>query len=155
MWWAGRGGWSRKGVLQGARETCSFPVGLSGACNGSDCTDLELQQAELAKDFDGQEFRVLFFSFFSLIAGVKFSASPSQPGGELVASGKLQGAKTVKQRHRIRETEGMKSVSQKTSFYSATICVGGRRELEGGGMGRCGENSWGGINRCDELWRRK
>lgn len=90
MWWAGRGGWSRKGVLQGARETCSFPVGLSGACcNGSDCTDLELQQAELAKDFDGQEFRVLFFSFFSLIAGVKFSASPSQPGGELVASGKL------------------------------------------------------------------
>lgn len=111
---------------------------MSGACcNGSDCTDLELQQAELAKDFDGQEFRVLFFSFFSLIAGVMISASPSQPGGSgWQVENSLQGAKIVKQRHRIRATEGMKSVSHKTSFYSATVCVGGRRKLEGGGMGR-------------------
>lgn len=84
------GAWSRKGALQGARESCSFPVALAGAyCNGSDCADLELQQAEPAKDFVRQEFRVLFFSFLSLFAGVMMSASPSQPGEELVASRKL------------------------------------------------------------------
>lgn len=76
MWWAGRG-----------PEAEKVPFKEPGKAAPS--LLLELQQAEPAKDFVRQEFRVLFFSFLSLFAGVMISASPSQPGEELVASRKL------------------------------------------------------------------